>query len=164
MFRDMRRFRQLLSEEETEEILRRNTVGVLSVLGDDDYPYGVPIAYLYHDGKLYFHTASQGHKMDSIRKHNKVSFAVVDADDINEERFTTYFRSAIAFGRMRELTSPEETEEALFLLSTKYSPSIPEDVVRAHAKKASGRPLVIVMDIDHMTGKEAIELVMERNK
>ncbi len=139
-------------------------MGVLSVLGDDEYPYGVSTSYLYHEGKLYFHTASQGHKMDSIRKHNKVSFTVVDMDEVHEETFNTYFRSVIAFGRVRELTSPEEIEEALFVLSTKYSPSLPEEMVGAHAKKSSGRPMVIVMDIDYLTGKEAIEIVMERNK
>ncbi|MBE5907079.1 MAG: 5-nitroimidazole antibiotic resistance protein, partial [Lachnospiraceae bacterium] len=108
MFRQMRRSKQLLSKEDTEAVFIRNTVGVLNVLGDDGYPYGVPISYVYQDGKIYLHCAKEGHKIDAIRACDKVSFTVVDKNEVMEEEYTTYFRSAIAFGRIKELTTREE--------------------------------------------------------
>ncbi len=70
-FREMRRKRQQLSQEESIGILRRATAGALALLGDDDYPYAVPISYVYADGKIYFHSALTGHKVDAIRRHGK---------------------------------------------------------------------------------------------
>ena len=99
MFREMRRKMQALTAEETAEILKRNTSGVLSLNGDDGYPYGVPLSYVYLDSKLYFHCAGAGHKLDSILKDDKVSFCVIDQDQVVGEEYTTYFRSVIAFGR-----------------------------------------------------------------
>ncbi|SFQ46938.1 hypothetical protein SAMN02910358_02303 [Lachnospiraceae bacterium XBB1006] len=159
MFREMRRKKQLLSKEDTEIVLMRNSVGVLSVLGDDGYPYGVPISYVYHDGKIIVHCAKEGHKMDAIRALDKVSFTVVDKNEVREEEYTSYFRSVIAFGRIHEMVSDEEIEEALYVLSEKYSPSISKEKVRAHAKDGVKRTAVLVMEIEHVTGKEAIELV-----
>lgn len=76
-FRDMRRKRQQLSNEESIAILEKATAGTLALLGDDDYPYAVPISYVYHEGKLYFHSALSGHKVDAIRKCEKASFCVM---------------------------------------------------------------------------------------
>ena len=101
MFREMRRKKQVLSKEECELVLERGTSGVLAVLGEGGYPYAVPLSYVYADGKIVFHCAKQGHKLDAIAKNDKVSFCVVDLDDIQPERYTTYFRSVIAFGRAR---------------------------------------------------------------
>jgi hypothetical protein len=158
----MRRSKQLLSKEDTEAVFIRNTVGVLNVLGDDGYPYGVPISYVYQDGKIYLHCAKEGHKIDAIRACDKVSFTVVDKNEVMEEEYTTYFRSAIAFGRIKELTTREEIEEALYVLSEKYSPSLPKEKIREHAKDGAGRTTVLVMEMEHVTGKEAIELVNAR--
>lgn len=159
MFREMRRHKQLLSKEAADAVLMRNSAGVLCLLGDEGYPYGVPLSYVYHDGKVFFHCAKEGHKMDALRTCDKASFTVIDTDDVVEEEYTTYFRSVIAFGRVKELTSPEEIEEALYVLSEKYSPSIPKEKIREHAKDGAGRTTVVVLEIEHVTGKEAIELV-----
>ena len=80
MFREMARKKQLISEEECIELLKKEPRGVLSVLGDDDYPYGMPLNHYYceEDGKIYFHGGKSGHKIDSIKKHNKASFCVYD--------------------------------------------------------------------------------------
>ena len=80
MFREMRRIKQLLPEDTAKEILARNTGGTLALLGDDDYPYAVPMSYVYADGKIYFHCAKEGHKIDAIRNHDKASFCVIDQD------------------------------------------------------------------------------------
>ena len=99
MFRDMRRKKQFLSEAETIEILQSCTSEVSAVTGDNDYPYAVPFSYAYRDGKLFFHLAKAGHKIDSIAKNNKVSFCVIKTDDVIQKTFTTHFRSVIVFGR-----------------------------------------------------------------
>ena len=77
-FRNMRRKCQQLSNEESIAILEKATAGTLALLGDDDYPYAVPISYVYHVGKLYFHSALTGHKVDAIRKCDKASFCVIE--------------------------------------------------------------------------------------
>lgn len=97
-FREMRRKRQMLSAKESEEILRRMTNGTLALHGDGGYPYAVPVSYVYSDGRIYFHTAMQGHKVDALMRDDKVSFCVVEQDDVKPAEFTTYFRSVIAFG------------------------------------------------------------------
>ena len=99
MFRDMRRTKQLLPAEEAEDILRQASAGVLAVSGDNGYPYAVPLSYAYADDKLYFHLATSGHKLDGIRRNEKVSFCVIAQDEVVPERFATDYRSVIAFGR-----------------------------------------------------------------
>ena len=87
MFRQMRRNRQQLSRERCEEILSRATSGVLAVLGDEGYPYAVPLSYVYSEGKFYFHCARQGHKLDAIRREPKASFCVIDERPSRSWRF-----------------------------------------------------------------------------
>ena len=96
-FREMRRKRQQLAEEESIAILEKVTAGTLALLGDNDYPYAVPISHVYHERKLYFHSALAGHKVDAIRKCDKASFCVIEKDDVQPEKYTTFFRSVIAF-------------------------------------------------------------------
>ncbi len=112
-FRKMRRFRQQLTKSECDAILSIGTSGTLALLGDNGYPYAVPISYVYSDDKLYFHSAKAGHKVDAIRQSNKASFCVIAADDIHPSEFTTYFRSVIAFGRIQIIES--EDESSLFV-------------------------------------------------
>ena len=157
-FRPMRRIKQLLTNEQCEEILNRGTYGVLSVLGDNGYPYGVPVNYVYHDGKLYFHTAVTGHKIDSMRAHDKVCFTVVDKDDVVKDEYTTYFRSVIAFGRVRFIEDETEKRQALVWLGERFNPGDKEGLDKEMAKGFSHLHMVEIT-IDHLTGKEAIELV-----
>lgn len=160
--REMRRFKQLLSKEDTVEILNRNTNGVLAVMGDDDYPYAVPVSYVYHDDKIYFHSGKQGHKMDAIRAAEKVSFCVVDTDQIVPEEYTTYFRSVIAFGKPRIVEEDGEKLHALQLLGRKYNPSGTEEYLNQYIQKEYIPVCIVAIDIDYMTGKEAIEFVRAR--
>jgi uncharacterized protein len=157
MFREMRRFRQLLSESDTLAVMERGTNGILACLGDEDYPYAVPISYVYHNNKIYFHGAKAGHKMDAMAKHPKVSFAVVDEDTIVSAEYTTYFRSVIAFGKAR-IVEGDEWFDSYKAMVEKYSGDQPEE---AKHKEIEGctRAAIVAIDIDHMTGKEAIEYV-----
>ena len=157
MFREMRRFRQLLSREDMQAVMGRCTNGVLACLGDDDYPYAVPLSYVYYDNKIYFHGAKAGHKNDAIAKHPKVSFAVVDEDTIVSAEYTTYFRSVIAFGKARTVEG-DEWVEAFHAMVEKYSGDLPE---AAKQKEIMGctRSNIMAIDVEHITGKEAIEYV-----
>ena len=108
MFRKMRRHKQQLSQEETAEILKTGRTAVLGILGDDGYPYTVPINYVYADGKVYFHGARSGHKLDAIRRCAKVSLCVIEKDNVVKEELTTYFKSVILFGKARVLEKEDE--------------------------------------------------------
>ena len=163
MFREMRRFKQLLPQETAIEILNRNTGGTLALLGDEDYPYAVPISYVYADGKLYFHSAKSGHKIDAIKKHEKASFCVIDKDEIVPEKYTTYFRSVIAFGKVRLVEDAEEMRRVATALAKKYSADFAEGIP-AEIDSSIKNMAIIEMTIDHITAKEAIELVKMRNK
>lgn len=97
--RKMRRFRQELPQDEVLRILSTGKVAVWAVSGDDGYPYAVPVNYVYDNGCLFLHSASQGHKIDAIKRNPKCSVCIIDKDDVIPEEFTSYFRSVIAFGK-----------------------------------------------------------------
>ena len=161
-FRSMRRKRQQLSEAESIEILRKSTSGTLALLGDNGYPYAVPISYVYAEGKLYFHSALSGHKIDAIRNCNKASFCVIDKDDVRPEKYTTYFRSVIAFGRIHIIEDELEKLETARLLGDRYNPN-QEEALQKELDKGLSRMVMIRFDIEHLTGKEAIELVKQHS-
>jgi hypothetical protein len=158
MFREMRRKKQLLSESETIEILQSCTSGVLAVTGDNDYPYAVPLSFAYKDGKLFFHFAKAGHKIDSIVKNNKVSFCVIKTDNVIQKTFTTHFRSVIVFGRARILTEDSEKKYALECLVEKYSPDYITEG-QSEIERDWNRVCVAEIKVEHMTGKAAIEII-----
>jgi len=161
MFRAMRRKKQSLPETDAVAMLESCTSGVLAVHGDDDYPYAVPLSYAYEDGTLYFHAATKGHKLDAIERSDKASFCVIAADDIVPEKFTTYFRSAVAFGKARVVTDDDERRHGLMLLAAKYSPDY-VDKAPAEIDGDWKRVVVIALDVEHLTAKASIELVKER--
>ncbi len=156
MFREMRREKQHLSMEECIAALERGTSGVLAVQGDDGYPYAVPLSYVYLDGKLYFHCGKNGHKMDAIRQNEKVSFCVVDKDEIIPEEFTSNFVSVIVFGKARILSDWEQSKHALLALCEKYSPGIPAEM---RAEGSKGGVMMVEIEIEKMTGKKALRAV-----
>jgi len=157
----MRRSRQKLSEEECLRILKENTHGVLAVLGDGDYPYAVPISFVYDQGRIFFHCASDGHKLDAIRKNDRVSFCVVDKDQVVPEKYTTFFRSVIVFGRACILEKEEDKRAALQKIAEKYSPG-QEEGIRKEIDQSIGRVSMVEIRAEHISGKEAIELVTAR--
>ncbi|MEA1883814.1 MAG: pyridoxamine 5'-phosphate oxidase family protein [Thermotogota bacterium] len=162
MFREMRQKKQALSTKESIAILNRGTSGVLALRGDDDYPYAVPINYIYKGNKIYFHCAYSGHKIDAIKAHSKVSFCVIDKDDIVPEEYTTYFRSVIIFGKTRVLDDEKEKRDALEILAAKYSPNHKQGRLK-EIDKLFKQTCMVEVEIEHLSGKEAIELVRERN-
>ena len=167
MFREMRRQGQQLSKEECVAVLNRGTNGVLAVSGDEGYPYAVPLSYVYvavKDGgkdKLYFHCAKKGHKLDAIMQCDKVSFCVVDKDQIMPEAYTTYFRSIILFGRAKIIQEEVQMRDAICVLAAKYRPGHETERDEAIEKEL---PALCLLEfaIEHMTGKEAVEFVKQK--
>ena len=157
----MRRNRQQLSREECERILGRCTSGVLALAGDGGYPYAVPLSYVYADGAIIFHSAMQGHKVDAIRRDSRCSFCVIEQDEVKPAEFTTYFRSVIAFGRISMLENTDEKVQALRLLGRRYSPG-DESGLQHEIDKSLDHVLLLRLDIDHLSGREAIELAKTR--
>ncbi len=162
-FRPMRRNRQQLSREECERILGLCTSGVLALTGDGGYPYAVPLSYVYADGAIIFHSAVQGHKVDAIRRDNRCSFCVIEQDDIKPAEFTTHFRSVIAFGRIHILEDTDEKVQALCLLGRRYSPN-DELGLQHEIDKSLDHVLLLRLDIEHLSGKQAIELMKARSE
>lgn len=171
MHREMRRAKQQLSFEEAVGVMCEATSGVLALGGDDGYPYAVPISHAWSDermgqddqfvGRIYFHSATVGYKMDSIMDDEKASFAVVTKDQIVPDEYTTYYRSAIATGRIHVLEDDDERMRGLLALAEKYNPGQPE----AADKEISGafsRVAVIALEVEELTGKQGRELAAQQ--
>jgi len=157
MFREMRRKNQLLPAEESISILEKASSGVLSLLGDEGYPYGVPLSYVYLEGRLLFHGATVGHKIDALRRCEKASFCVIDRDEVKPELRTTWYRSVIAFGKV-SLLEGEEKRRALEAIGAKYSPQDPEGC-RKEIEESFDHTAIICLEIEHLSGKAAKALV-----
>ena len=155
MFRPMRRIKQQIPEEACVELLKTAPRGTLAVLGDDDYPYAVPLDFVYENGRLYFHCAREGHKLDAVRKSDKASFCVLGEGTQNPGEWWYYFTSVICFGRVRVVDDEAEAREKLRLLGEKYMPSREE--VAAELAKNAARAAVLEFTIEHMTGKRVQE-------
>ncbi|PKM72405.1 MAG: 5-nitroimidazole antibiotic resistance protein [Firmicutes bacterium HGW-Firmicutes-16] len=162
MFRKMRRFKQELPKEDTAIIFEKGSHGVLAVSGDECYPYAVPMSYVYTDGKLYFHGAKQGHKLDAIANSAKASFCVVAQDRVVPETFTTIFSSAIAFGQLHIIEDDDEKREALRLFSQKYFSVNGKAKNEEEIEMDWSRVYVIALEIEHMSGKASMDIIKDR--
>ena len=149
----MRRTRQVLDETTCLKILNARDWGTLAVLGDEGYPYAVPLNYVLCDGHLYFHCAREGHKLDAIRACDKVSFCVVDRDEVIPETYSTHYTSVIVFGRAHIVTDDAEKRRAIEVLTEKLAPNQTEQA-RKHAVESDWNALAMLrVDIEHMSGK-----------
>jgi len=164
MFREMRRGKQALPDEEAREILYSATSGVLALSGDDDYPYALPISYFYDGNKLYFHCAKEGHKIDAIKRNDKASFCVIAQDDVSPEEYTTHFKSVIVFGRISIIEDELQKLFAIRKLAEKYAPDDTKERRDGMINKEWAGLCMLQMDIEHISGKEARELKMLRRK
>ena len=157
MFREMRRSKQALSEAECIEVLKSEPRGVLSVLGDDGYPYAVPINFFYceEEEKIWFHGAKAGHKIDSIRRDSRVCFTVTGEPCIKEEPWAPFVQSAVVFGRCRLIGDPEEAAAAVRRFAAKYYPDM--QMVEEEAAKSGKAVQMFEITIEHLSGKEVQE-------
>ena len=157
MFREITRSKQKLPSDECAEILTEETRGVLSVLGDDGYPYGMPMNHWYDadDGCIYFHCGKIGHRIDSLHRCDKVSYCVYDRGTRAEGAWAYDVRSVIVFGRMEIIADTEEILRVARALSHKFTQDeayIENEIV--HFAKAT---LILRLTPEHITGKRVNE-------
>ena len=153
MFRELVRKNKGLPTETCIELLKTEKRGVLSVLGDDDYPYGVPLNHWYcpEDGKLYFHSGRTGHKIDAVKKHNKASFCVYNEGSRNEGEWALNIRSVIVFGRIEIVEDHEKALEVSRLLSYKFTQD--EAYIQKEIDGYGKAVLVFALTPEHICGK-----------
>ena len=153
MFREMLRKKQALSQEECIGMLKSELRGVLSVLGDDDYPYGMPVNHYYNegDGKLYFHGGKRGHKIDAMRRHDKASFCVYDEGFRKEGEWALNIKSVIVFGRIEFV----EDKETIYRISEELSRKFTDDdtYIEHEIENAGPRTLMFALVPEKITGK-----------
>ncbi len=150
MFRKMRRAKKQMSDPNVEALLIRGQDGVLGTIGDNGYPYTVVLNYVYYNDKIYFHCAKVGHKIDNIKRNDKVSFSVYDSVKVIGEELNTRYQSVTVFGKARVL---DATYEVLMELIKKYS-QIPIQMADQMIAKEIDITSIIEIDIEHITGKE----------
>ncbi len=149
--RKMRRDDRQLAHEEAVAILKKGEYGVLAMMGDEGYPYAVPLSYAFDQGAIVFHSAVEGHKVEAIRKNPKCSFTVIGDTEVLPGKFSTRYESVIAFGNARELKG-EEKHQALMALIQKYSPEFLESGEK-YVLNAGVKTVVVKIEIDSLTGK-----------
>lgn len=154
MFKEMRKKEREIFGEAVEEILVQGQYGTLATNGTDGYPYVVPISYIYDDKCIYFHCAKDGFKLENIEKNNKVAFCVVADTEVLPSKFSTKYKSVIAFGEVSEITG-EIKESILLKLIHKYSRDFEEEG-KKYIDKAKDYTKVMKINIQHMTGKARV--------
>ncbi len=153
MFRKMRRFKQQISDAECIEVLKNTQRGVLSLIGDDGYPYGLPMDHWYceEDGKIYFHGAKEGHKIDAIKACDKAGYCVYDEGYRKEGDWALNIKSVIVFGRISLVQDEEKAREICVALTRKFTDDA--EYLEKELKNAFPRVQCLELAPEHMTGK-----------
>ena len=157
MFRAIRKKKNEISIDEAKDLLRSSRRGVLAVNGDEGYPYAIPINYLYDEenNKIIFHGAKVGHKVDSIKRSDKVCFTVFGNEIIKEEQWAPYLQSVVVFGRCRLVESKDDTVCLVKKLALKYYPT--ENMVDARIASSGMAVQMFEITIEHLSGKQVQE-------
>ncbi len=123
MFRELIRKNKKISMEECLRILKTEKRGVLSVNGDNGYPYGMPMNHWYNeeDGKIYFHCGKVGHRLDALKKDSKVSFCTYNEGDRNQGKWALNVESVIVFGKIEIVDELDRIIDITKKLSYKFT-------------------------------------------
>ena len=153
MFRKMRRFKQQISDADCIEVLKNTQRGVLSLIGDDGYPYGLPMDHWYceEDGKIYFHGAKEGHKIDAIKACDKAGYCVYDEGYRKEGDWALNIKSVIVFGRISLVQDEEKAREIWVALTRKFTDDA--EYLEKELKNAFPRVQCLELAPELMTGK-----------
>ena len=153
MFRELTRKKQALSRETCVELLKTETRGVLSVIGDGGYPYGTPMNHYYceEDGCIYFHCGRKGHRLDALRACDRVSFCVYDEGYRREGEWALNVRSVVVFGRMEIIDDPDEVVRLVTPLCHKFTDD--EDYIRRELTQSTKATLLLKLIPEHICGK-----------
>jgi len=157
MFRELQRKNKQISMEECIEVLKKETRGVLAVLGEDDYPYGMPMNHWYNeeDEKIYFHCGKSGHRLDALQKCNKVSFCVYDAGYREEGEWALKVKSVIVFGKMEIIDDMDKIVDITRKLSYKFTQD--ENYIQNEIDKYAAGTLLLQLTPEHICGKLVTE-------
>jgi len=157
MFRELARKNKEISEAECVKLLKEETRGVLSVLGDDDYPYGMPMNHFYNeeDGCIYFHCGKNGHRLDAIQKHDKVSFCVYDKGIATDGDWALHVNSVIVFGKLEVIDDLETITDISAKLSHKFTQD--EMYIQKEIELYAKETLLLKLKPEHMCGKRVKE-------
>ena len=157
MFRELQRKNKQISMEECIELLKKETRGVLSVLGDGDYPYGMPMNHWYNeeDGKIYFHCGKSGHRLDALRKCNKVSFCTYDSGYCEDGDWALHVKSVIVFGTMEIIDDMDTIADVARKLSYKFTQD--EEYICTEIEKYAKATLLLQLTPEHVCGKQITE-------
>ena len=157
MFRELTRLKQRLGDEECIQILKNEKRGVLSVIGDGGYPYGMPMNHFYNvdDGKIYFHSGKNGHKIDALRICGKVSFCVYDEGYRNDGEWALHIKSVIVFGKVEFIDDREKIYEIAAALSRKFTDD--EEYIGNEIKHSGPGTIMFAIVPEHISGKTVCE-------
>ena len=157
MFRELSRKQNMLSLQECKNLLEQETRGVLSVLGDDGYPYGMPMNHWYdpEDGTIYFHCGKEGHRLDCLKAHHKGSFCVFNRGERPEGEWALRVKSVIVFGRIEILDDRDKIVEITTKLSHKFTQD--DAYIRREIESAAHKTLLLKLIPDHICGKRVTE-------
>ena len=157
MFRELQRKDKQISTEECIKVLAQETRGVLSVLGDDDYPYGMPMNHWYNedDGKIYFHCGKSGHRLEALKKSNKVSFCIYDNGYCNDGEWALNIKSVIVFGKIEIEDDLERIADITAKLSRKFTDD--EEYIRKEISSFVDKTLLLKLTPEHICGKKITE-------
>ena len=157
MFRELVRKNKMLSMEECIEILKTENRGVLSVFGDDDYPYGMPMNHWYDedDGKIYFHCGKVGHRLDALKKHDKVSFCTYDKGYRKEGEWAWNVKSVIVFGKIEIIEDMDKIADITTKLSYKFTQD--EEYIKKEIEVSGHNTLLLQLTPEHICGKLVTE-------
>lgn len=157
MFRELIRQNKKITDAECIEVLKSETRGVLSVMGDDDYPYGMPMNHWYNedDGYIYFHSGNVGYRLEMLKKHDKVSYCVFDKGYLVEGDWAYRVKSVIIFGRVEFIEDKDEIIDIITKLSYKFTDD--KAFIDKHIENNLHRTVLYRVKIEHMTGKLVTE-------
>ena len=157
MFRPMRRKQKEIAISEAKKLLMTERRGVLAVNGDDGYPYAIPVNYIYDkkEEKIYFHGAKAGHKVDALKKNDKVCFTVYGNERVEEGDWAPYLQSTVVFGRCHLIENAAVTEEKVRAVAGKYYPN--EEEIEVEMQKSGKAVQLYEITIEHISGKQIQE-------
>ncbi len=151
MFREIRANKKQLTDSEMIEVLDKAEYGILSTIGEDGYPYGVPVNFVYKDGNIYFHCDIEGHKVDNLTYNNKVSFCAVTDVEVLAKEFNTKFKSVVAFGEAKEVEGDEKIQ-AFMLILEKFSKEFLESG-KKYVEASGHKAKIYRIEVEHMRAK-----------
>ena len=159
----MRRIKQQLDNSKVLDILKSNTTCTLALIGENGYPYSLPLRYCYDEGNIYFHCAKVGHKIDCIKNCDSISLSVIEHDEIIEEKFTDKYKSVVVFGKVEIIDDEKEIRRLCRKMCAALCPNVSEGIEK-EIEQFIEQTAVVKITIEHMTGKEGLEFLKEREQ